>query len=105
LRQDYPEFVRRNIEIIALGPDGPNAFKRYWEKEDIPFIGCPDLRSAVAAQYHQEVNWMKLGRMPAVLLIDMEGNIRFHQYGESMSNIPSDADVFRIFDEFTKPKD
>jgi peroxiredoxin len=99
LRQDYPEFVSRNIEIIALGPDGPNAFKHYWENEKLPFIGCPDLKSQVAAQYHQEINWIKLGRMPAVLLIDQQGEIIFRQYGDSMSDIPSNGEVLSVFDK------
>jgi peroxiredoxin Q/BCP len=100
LRQDYPEFTRRDIEVIALGPDGPNAFKRYWENEKLPFIGCPDIRSAVASQYHQEVNWIKMGRMPAVLLIDPKGRILFQQYGESMSDIPKNEEIFQIMDHF-----
>lgn len=98
MRQDHSEFTRRGIEIIALGPDGPNAFKRYWEKEDLPFIGCADIGSAVAARYHQEVNWLKMGRMPAVLLIDPEGRIIFRQYGESMSDIPGNSEVLAAFD-------
>jgi peroxiredoxin Q/BCP len=99
LRQDYSEFTRRGAEIIALGPDGPNAFRRYWEEEHLPFVGCADIRSAVASQYQQEVNWIKMGRMPALLIIDKEGQIRFRQYGESMSDIPENTEVLKILDE------
>lgn len=102
MRQDYAEFQRRDVEIIALGPDGPNAFKRYWEKENLPFIGCADIHSAVAAQYQQEVNWIKLGRMPAVLLIDPQGKIVYRQYGESMSDIPTNEQVLAIIDGLRK---
>lgn len=99
MRQDYSEFTRRGAEIIALGPDGPNAFRRYWEEEHLPFVGCADIKSAVARQYHQQVNWLKAGRMPALLIIDKEGRIRFRQYGESMSDIPENARLFKILDE------
>jgi peroxiredoxin len=99
LRQDYSEFTRRGAEIIALGPDGPNAFRRYWEEEHLPFVGCADIKSAVASQYQQEVNWIKMGRMPALLIIDKEGQIRFRQYGESMSDIPENTEVLKILDE------
>jgi peroxiredoxin len=99
LRQDYSEFTRRGAEIVALGPDGPNAFRRYWEEEHLPFIGCADIKSAVASQYQQEVNWIKMGRMPALLIIDKEGQIRFRQYGESMSDIPENTEVLKILDE------
>ena len=27
LRHDYPEFVRRQAEVIAIGPEDPAAFK------------------------------------------------------------------------------
>ena len=99
MRQDYSEFTRRGAEIIALGPDGPNAFRRYWEEEHLPFVGCADIKSAVASQYQQEVNWIKMGRMPALLIIDKQGQIRFRQYGESMSDIPENTEVLKILDE------
>lgn len=71
-----------------MGPDGPRAFKRYWDENQVPFIGCPDIKSKVADQYYQEVNLIKLGRMPAEFIIDPEGVIRFVHYGSSMSDIP-----------------
>jgi peroxiredoxin len=98
LRQDYTKFVSRGVEIIALGPDGPNAFKNYWEKENLPFIGCPDIKSKVADQYHQEVNLLKLGRMPALFILDRTGMIRFCHYGDSMSDIPTNAEVLDVID-------
>lgn len=96
MRQDYPKFQNLETEIIALGPDGPNAFKRYWENEKLPFIGCADIKSVVASQYHQEVNWIKLGRMPAILIIDKFGKVRYKQYGESMSDIPPNEEILEI---------
>jgi peroxiredoxin len=98
LRQDYVEFQKRNTEVIALGPDGPNAFKNYWANENLPFIGLADIKSKVASQYHQEVNWLKAGRMPAVLVIDLDGKIFCIQYGESMADIPTNDELFKILD-------
>jgi peroxiredoxin len=99
LRQDYQKFVDRGVEVIALGPDGPNAFRAYWEKEQIPFIGLSDKRSRVADRYHQEVNLFKLGRMPALFVIDKAGIVRYQHYGDSMSDIPSNDAVLKILDE------
>jgi peroxiredoxin len=99
LRQDYCEFQERGVEIIALGPDGPNAFRRYWEEEMIPFTGCPDIKSQVADRFHQEVNLFKFGRMPAILVIDQDGYIRYRHYGDSMADIPSNAEILKIIDE------
>ncbi len=100
--QDYAQFTARGAEIIALGPDGPNAFKRYWSENNVPFIGCADIRSKVAAQFHQEVNLFKLGRMPAIFVIDGSGQIRYSYYGDSMSDIPANADILKILDGLTE---
>jgi peroxiredoxin len=99
LRQDYQEFVSRNTEVIIVGPDGPSAFKRTWEMEDMPMVGLADPGSKVADRYHQEVNLLKWGRMPALLVIDKKGIIRFLHYGKSMSDIPENAKVIEILDE------
>jgi peroxiredoxin len=101
LRQDYALFQARGAEIIALGPDGPNAFRRYWQENDLPFIGCPDLHSRVADQFHQEVNLFKLGRMPAIFVLDKGGQIRYSHYGDSMSDIPPNKDILTILDQIS----
>ena len=87
------------MELLVLGPDGPNAFRRYWEENDMPFIGLADIRSRVAEQYYQEVNLFKLGRMPALFVIDLHGAIRYAHYGDSMSDIPENEEVFAVLDE------
>jgi peroxiredoxin Q/BCP len=99
LRLDYCEFQERGVEIIALGPDGPNAFKKYWQEESIPFIGCPDIKSQVGDRFHQEVNLFKFGRMPAIFVIDKEGRIRYRHFGDSMADIPANAEILKIIDE------
>ena len=64
----------------------------------MPFIGLPDLRSRVANQYEQEVNLFKLGRMPALFVIDLDGMIRYAHYGDSMSDIPPNEEVLAAVD-------
>ena len=39
LRQDYQKFVTLNTVIIVVGPEKAEAFRDYWEKENLPFIG------------------------------------------------------------------
>jgi len=99
LRQDYPEFVKRKAEIVVVGPDGPNAFKRFWQNESIPFIGLADIGNKVADQFNQEVNWLKLGRMPAMFVIDRQGIIRYLHHGDSMSDIPKTEIILQVLDE------
>ncbi len=99
LRDDYEEFKRRGIEILAVGPDSPEAFKQYWTHQKISFVGLPDPGHSVARMYRQEVNLFKLGRMPLNCVIDANGYVRFAHYGSSMSDIPSNEEFFQVIDE------
>lgn len=99
MRQDYAKFQERGAEILVVGPDGPNAFSRYWAENDIPFPGLPDLRSRVAGRYEQEFNLFKFGRMPALFVIDRDGTIRYAHYGDSMKDIPPNEEVLQVLDQ------
>ena len=96
LRQDYAEFTRQGAEIIVVGPEGEEAFKAYWKKESLPFIGLPDPKASVLKLYGQEVNLFKLGRMPAQVVVDKNGIARFVHYGHSMSDIPKNSELLDI---------
>lgn len=104
MRQDYAEFVARHAEILIVGPDGPRAFQRYWKTESMPFVGLADPKHTVADVYNQEVNLLKLGRMPALLVVDQAGQICYGHYGNSMSDIPPNADILMVLDALNKKK-
>jgi peroxiredoxin len=99
LRDGYDEFKRRGVEILAVGPDSPEAFKQYWTEQKIPFIGLPDADHSVARMYRQEVNLFKIGRMPLNCVVDAKGYVRFAHYGRSMSDIPSNEELLQVIDE------
>lgn len=94
--------MQRGAAIITFGPDGPHAFKKYWEENNLPFIGLADLRSRVASRYEQEINFFKWGRMPALFVLDRQGMIRYAHYGDSMSDIPSNETVLAVLDEINQ---
>jgi peroxiredoxin Q/BCP len=99
LRQDYQEFVRRGVEVVVVGPEGPDEFRRYWAAEKLPFVGLADPKHSVARRYRQEVSLLKLGRMPALFVVDGEGMIRFSHHAAWMSDIPENALVLEVLDE------
>jgi peroxiredoxin Q/BCP len=101
LRQDYSEFASRNAEVLVVGPDDPEEFREYWRREDLPFVGLADPRHRVAKQYGQEVSLLKLGRLPAVIVLDAEGQIRYRHYATWMSDIPANAEVLAVLDRLT----
>jgi peroxiredoxin Q/BCP len=102
LRQDYDAFVQRDTAVVAVGPDSKKDFHEYWDEHDIPFIGLADPDHKVAKQYDQEVNILKFGRVPAQMLIDKNGIVRFIHYADSMSDIPENKDILGKLDDINK---
>ena len=99
MREDYAKFVEKDAEILAIGPEGPRQFKRVWDEQQYPFVGFSDYRHTVADLYGQEVNLTKLGRMPAMLIVDKQGIIRFAHFGDNMADIPRNEDVLALLDQ------
>jgi peroxiredoxin Q/BCP len=99
LRQDYQEFVKRQAQVIAVGPEDAQAFEAYWREHDLPFVGLPDSKASVLKLYGQEVNLFKFGRMPAQVIVDKAGVARFVHYGHSMADIPENAEVLALLDQ------
>jgi len=96
LRQDHAEFEAAETAVVVVGPEGPDAFASYWEKNDLPFIGLPDPKHSVLKQYGQEIKLFKLGRMPAQVLVDKSGVARFVHYGHDMTDIPSNEEILGL---------
>ena len=99
LRDDYERFRASNTEVVVVGPDGPEAFGRYWQKHRIPFVGLPDPTHTVLKRYGQEVKLFKLGRMPAQVIVDRQGIARFVHYGHSMVDIPKTDDIIFLVEK------
>ncbi|MCJ7701298.1 MAG: redoxin domain-containing protein [Anaerolineales bacterium] len=93
LRQDYEKFENENTAILVVGPENAQAFNKYWQENDLPFIGLPDPKHSVLKRYGQEIKLFKFGRMPAMVIIDKHVTVRFVHYGHSMSDIPENAEV------------
>jgi len=101
LRQEYGKFKSLKTDIIVLGPESPEAFNTYFQKENLPFIGIPDPTHSILKLYGQEIKLFKLGRMPAQVIIDKKGIVRFTHYGHSMSDIPGNDEVLEILTELS----
>lgn len=99
LRHDYQDFINHQAQVIVVGPEDAKAFETYWTINELPFIGLPDPSASVLKLYGQEVNLFKLGRMPAQVIVDKKGKVRFVHYGHSMSDIPDNAEVFELLDQ------
>lgn len=103
LRDDYSQFVARDVEVVVVGPEDAGAFVDYWQKHSLPFTGIPDPAHSVLKLYGQEIKLFKLGRMPAQVLIDKAGVARFVHYGHDMQDIPENAEILALADQINGP--
>jgi len=95
LRDDIEDFRALDTAIIVVGPENSDQFSRYWAENDLTFIGLPDPKHTVLKLYGQEIKLFKLGRMPAMLIVDKKGIVRFVHYGHDMADIPKNEDVLK----------
>lgn len=102
LRKDYQKFIDWSAEVIAIGPEDAATFSDFWQSKKMPFIGIADPKHVIAKMFGQKVKPFKFGRMPALIVIDKEGRIRYQHYGDSMSDIPSNAELLSMLDNLNK---
>lgn len=102
LRQDYSLFEKKDTLVVAIGPEDKENFAKYWKENDMPFPGIPDPEHRIADLYKQKVNFLKLGRMPAQVIIDKQGIIRYVHYGNSMKDIPANDVVLSLLEAYKK---
>ena len=78
--------MKRDAEVVVVGPEGAEAFANYWDREELPFVGLPDPEHTVLKLYGQQIKLFKLGRMPAQVVVDLNGTARYVHYGKSMTS-------------------
>jgi peroxiredoxin Q/BCP len=67
-----------------------------------PFVGLADPTHRVAKRYGRESRLLKLGRLPALMVVDKAGRVVYRHYGSSMSDSPPNQQVLDILDELDR---
>lgn len=98
LHQDMEAFSSRDTIIVTIGPENAEAFKKFWAKNQYTYYGLPDENHTVLKMYGQQVKLFKLGRMPAQMLIDKSGVLRYVHFGHDMKDIPSNEEILGLID-------
>ncbi len=73
--------------MYAFGPDSPAAFRRYFEKEALPFPGVsapPELLSALGQQWRL----LGFGRQPALIGLKADGTVGYTHFGTRPQDLP-----------------
>lgn len=61
-----------------------------------------DEEEKVVDMLNQEVKLLKLGRMPALLILDKENIIKYTYYSDSMKDIPENEALFKVIENLNK---
>jgi peroxiredoxin Q/BCP len=99
MKNDFEKFSSRNTAVVVIAPHRAEKVKVFWSDEDLPFIGVPDPDGRLGKLYGQEWNALKLGRMPALFIVDIGGNLALAHYGQNMSDIPAAEELLKILDK------
>ena len=66
------------------------------------FVGLPDPKHSVLKRYGQQIKLFKLGRMPAQVIVDKQGQARYVHYGHSMRDLPPNDELLALLDDLNQ---
>ncbi|MFW9988774.1 MAG: peroxiredoxin family protein, partial [Candidatus Odinarchaeota archaeon] len=58
-----------------------------------------DESKKVAEMLKQERRWIKLGRLPGLLVINKKGIIEYAYYGKNMHDIPENDEILQVLEK------
>lgn len=96
LGDNFEKFEDFNAILYAILPDDFESAKNFETNFARKFPIYYDAKKKVNKMLKQEVKPLKLGRMPALLIIDGQGIIRYAYYSDSMDDIPTNEELFEV---------
>lgn len=102
LGNEYEKFKELNAVIYAILPDNLENAQNFESEFAKEYPIYYDDKKKVNKMLKQEVKPLKLGRMPALLIIDKQAIIRYAYYSDSMSDIPENEELFKIIKNLSK---
>ncbi len=82
--------------------DNENNAKKMEQKYARKYPVFYDESNKVSQMLKQEKRWIKLGRLPGLLVIDKEGIIRYAYYGKNMHDIPENDEILQVLEKINK---
>ncbi len=89
LRDQYAALRAAGIQVVAIGPDRPQALRAHFEKERLPFEAIADPSQQVLKALGQQYRWYTVGLLPAMLAIAPSGAVVWQHYAKSPQDLPS----------------
>lgn len=98
MRDSYPEFQRRNSEVIGVAPHGLAESQKLAQELALPFPVLADANRGVFQSYDVPSRVWSLGQRPGLYVIDRRGIIRWAHVGWQQWDIPTNAEVLAALD-------
>jgi peroxiredoxin Q/BCP len=98
LRDDYAEFERRHVAVLAIAPHSLAEATEVAAELELPFPVLADETRQVFLTYDVQSKVWSLGQRPAVFLIDPSGTIRWAHQGTQQWDIPENSAVLAALD-------
>jgi peroxiredoxin len=83
-------------QIVVAAKEKSARMRSYWTRHLLPFAGIADPRGTLLQQHRQEWRWLKLGRMPALFVVDRRQRVAYVHYGNSMADIPDNDTILAV---------
>ena len=95
LGKDLEKFNELNAAIYAILPDSFEKAKNFETEFARGYPIYYDDKKKVNKILKQEIKPLKFGRMPALLIIDKQGIIKYAYYSDSMDDIPKNEEILK----------
>ena len=102
LGKDFEKFNELDAVLYAILPDNLENAQKFESEFAKTYPIYYDDKKKVNKMLKQEVKPLKLGRMPALLIIDKQGIIKYAYYSDSMDDIPENEEIFNIVKKLNK---
>ncbi len=93
LHQDRNLFAQKNIKVIVICPETIEGIEQFLTGHELAFDLVADNDHTLATKYGQKVVLLKLGRMPAQLIINKEETVVFRHYAKNMVDIIENKEI------------
>lgn len=88
--------------IFAILADNEDNAKKMEKKYARKYPIFYDESKKVPKKLNQQVKWLKLGRMPGLLIADKQGIIQYAYYSDNMHDIPENETLLEELKKINK---
>lgn len=94
LHQNSKAMADKKIKVVVVVPENEKGLDKYLADNHLNLTFVPDPKHQIADKYQQQVKILRLGRMPAQVVLDTALNKVYQHFAKSMSDIIEEDEIF-----------